>query len=285
MTPQTTRFSSWEDAVHWLRAQPDRQSLVRDGYYDDPLIDAAERYRGSDEWQAIRVWLPAQRGTALDVGAGRGIASYALAREGFRVSALEPDPSALVGARAIESLARDARLPIEVTREFSERLPFPDASFDVVFARAVLHHTRDLAAACREFQRVLKPGGRLIAVREHVISRREDLPAFLAIHPLHALYGGENAFLLAEYQAALDAAGLRTRAVLAPLDSPVNLAPHTPQTFCRELTRRTLSQWPPLAAAVAGILALPPVWAVARRVLRLVDHRPGRLYSFIAEPA
>lgn len=285
MTTPATRFSSWEDAVHWLRAQPDRQSLVRDGYYDDPLIDAAKRYRSSDEWQAIRAWLPAQRGTALDVGAGRGIASYALAREGFRVSALEPDPSALVGARAIESLARDAQLPIEVTQEFSERLPFPDASFDVVFARAVLHHTRDLAAACREFRRVLKPNGRLIAVREHVISRREDLPAFLTVHPLHALYGGENAFLLAEYQAALDAAGLRTRVVLAPLDSAVNLAPHTPQTFCRELTRRTLSRWPTLANAVAGILALPPVWAVSRRVLRLVDHRPGRLYSFIAEPA
>ncbi len=32
---------------------------------------------------------------------------------------------------------------------------------------------------CREFFRVLKPGGRLIAVREHVISSKNDLPVFL----------------------------------------------------------------------------------------------------------
>lgn len=282
MTSPTT-FKTWEEAVLWLRAQPDRQALVQDGYYDDPLPAAAERYRRSGEWQAIRALLPAARGAALDVGAGRGIASYALAREGFRVTALEPDPSSLVGARAIESLAREADLPIEVTQEFSERLPYPDASFDVVFARAVLHHTRDLAAACREFRRVLKPGGRLIAVREHVISRHEDLPAFLAIHPLHALYGGENAFLLHEYRGALQAAGLRIRAQLAPLDSPINLAPYTPATFCRELANRALRPLPALARGIAALLALPPVWAVLRRVLRRVDHRPGRLYSFVAE--
>lgn len=279
----STRFSSWEDAVRWLRTQPDRQDLVRDGYYDDPLASAAERYRRSDEWQAVRTWLPATPGAALDVGAGRGIASYALARDGFDVTALEPDPSALVGAQAIRALAASERLPITVTEEFSEHLPYPDASFDVVFARAVLHHTRDLAAACREFRRVLKPGGRLIAVREHVISRREDLGAFLTIHPLHALYGGENAFLLHEYQGALKAAGLRIRAQLAPLDSPINLAPYTPATFCDELASRVLRRAPALAGVVAAALALPPVWAVLRHVLRWVDHRPGRLYSFVAE--
>ena len=50
-------------------------------------------------------WL--QRGQALDVGAGRGIASYALAREGFTVTVLEPDDSHLVGAGAIRSLAEE----------------------------------------------------------------------------------------------------------------------------------------------------------------------------------
>ena len=144
-------FTSWEAAVCWLRAQPDQQELVKAAYYDDPLIVAAERYRASSEWQAIRQYLAGYSGAALDIGAGRGIASYALAKEGFAVTALEPDPSDLVGAGAIHSLADEAQLNVNVVQEFSERLPFSDASFDVVFARAVLHHTSNLGQACQIF--------------------------------------------------------------------------------------------------------------------------------------
>ena len=47
------KISTWEDAVVWLRNQPDRRQLVLDAFYDDPLIAAAERYFDSDEWQAV----------------------------------------------------------------------------------------------------------------------------------------------------------------------------------------------------------------------------------------
>ena len=40
--------------------------------------------------------IPRKAGRALDLGAGNGILSYALAREGWSVTAVEPDPSALV---------------------------------------------------------------------------------------------------------------------------------------------------------------------------------------------
>ena len=92
---------SWEEAVLWLRNQPDQLPLVRAGFYDDPLIEAARRYRISTEWQTVRRYLPAGQGRALDLGAGRGIASYALACEGWAVTAVEPDSSAIVGAGAI----------------------------------------------------------------------------------------------------------------------------------------------------------------------------------------
>jgi 2-polyprenyl-3-methyl-5-hydroxy-6-metoxy-1,4-benzoquinol methylase len=218
-------FSKWEEAVRWLRSQPDSRDLVLAAYYDDPLIGAAKRYWESLEWQGIRKLLGKTRGQVLDVGAGRGIASYALARDGFIVTALEPDESCLVGAGAIRSLAQESGLPITVVQEFSEKLPFDDCEFDIVFARAVLHHTKDLAAASGEFFRVLKPGGSLIAVREHVISRQKDLPVFLSHHPLHHLYGGESAFLLSEYTNALSHAGFKIESVIWPLESVINYAP------------------------------------------------------------
>ena len=277
------RFHTWEQAVQWLREQSEQQELVLAAYYDDPLPAAADRYWRSEEWQAIRRLLPPTPGRALDVGAGRGIASYALAKEGFAVTALEPDASALVGAQAIRDLAEASGLPIQVTQEFSERLPFADAQFDVVFARAVLHHTSDLAAACREFLRVLKPGGRLLAVREHVISRPEDLPAFLDLHPLHKIYGGENAFLLEQYEVAIRAAGFQLHSVLMPFESAINFSPYTETSLRAELAVRITRRFPVAKGLVASLLGVQLLWAVARRVLGRIDHRPGRLYSFIAQ--
>jgi SAM-dependent methyltransferase len=276
------RFSTWEQAVQWLRDQPDQRELVLAAYYDDPLPVAADRYHRSEEWIAIRPMLPQPRGTALDVGAGRGIASYALAREGFQVTALEPDGSALVGAEAVRSLARESHLPIEVTQEFSERLPFADAQFDVVFARAVLHHTRDLNAACAEFFRVLKPGGRLVAVREHVISHAADLDAFLQIHPLHKLYGGENAFQLAQYVAAIRQAGFQLDQVQGPLESPINYAPQTLRSLQREVAARATRNIPMIRDLATAVLGVPWVWSLVLPVLARIDRRPGRLYSFMA---
>jgi SAM-dependent methyltransferase len=269
---------NWEQAVRWLRQQPDKAQLVADCYYDDPLLSAAQRYWSSEEWQAAREILGKRSGKALDVGAGRGIASYALARDGFAVTALEPNPSTLVGAAAIRDLTTEADVAIQVCEEFSECLPFDSNSFDVVFARAVLHHTSDLRSACAEFLRVLKPGGIMLAVREHVISDKADLPAFFGIHPLHHLYGGESAFLLAEYTTAIRQAGFSNARVISPWHSPINFAPYTLDTMQRAIA----AKFGPLAGSVRGVLKLPGVWPLVRTLLAVTDRRPGRLYSFVA---
>lgn len=276
---------SWEQAVCTLRDDPARQSLVRACYYDDPLLPCAERFRTSVEWQALRELLPAKTGHVLDLGAGRGISSYAFARDGWQVTALEPDPSAIVGAEAIRALARDARLDIRVVSDFGEQLPFADASFDLVNCRQALHHARDLHQLCREIRRVLRPGGRLIATREHVISRQEDLDAFLSAHPLHRLYGGEHAYLLSAYLDALTAAGLVTVRVLGPLSTLINAFPLTASELSARiagpLTRR-LGETP-----TARLLALPVLGRMLRHTLRQrlerLDETPGRLYTFIME--
>ncbi|MBX9795997.1 class I SAM-dependent methyltransferase [Sphingomonas sp.] len=273
---------TWEQAVQLIRDDPAKADLARDAYYDDPLTEAAQRYHASTEWQAIRVIIGKGEGrTALEIGAGRGIASYALAREGFQVTALEPDPSAIAGAAAIRDLATQTGVSIKVVEEYSETLPFEDASFDVVFARAVLHHTRDLAGAIAEMARVLRPGGMLVAVREHVISRDEDLPAFLASHPMHHLYGGENAFRLDQYVGAIRAAGLALDPPLAPLESPINYWPHTAATLRHEIAAR-FRKLPGAPLAVGAALAMPGLGRAMIGLAGRFDHRPGRLYSFVA---
>ena len=167
-----TALRSWEGAVAWLLAQPDQQALVRDCYYDRPARAAAARYAASEEWAAIQALLPAPTGAALDLGAGNGIAAYALASAGWSVTAAEPDPSALVGAGAIRALAREAALPIQVVECPGESLPFADGSFELVLGHAVLHHIPDLDLAMREVLRVLKPGGRFVFAGEP--TRRGD---------------------------------------------------------------------------------------------------------------
>lgn len=262
-------LSSWEDAVIWLREQPDQADLVRACFYDDPLLTAAERYYASSEWKAIRKLIAGKRGTALDLGAGRGISSYALARDGWRVIALEPDSSSVVGAGAIRALAEDAKLDIQVEQNWGEALPFPEVTFDLVHGRQVLHHARDLRQLCLEAARVLKPGGIFIATREHVISRAEDLSVFLTSHPLHKRYGGEHAYLLDEYVEAIKNAGLTLTKALNPSQSDINLFPASKKDLKQNLADRLHCP----AKLIPDYLL---TWIGKR------NQSPGRLYSFVA---
>jgi SAM-dependent methyltransferase len=273
---------TWEQAVASLLNDRDGMALARDCYFDGTALEAGQRYWASEEWQAVRRLLPEVAGAALDVGAGRGIASYAMSRDGWSVCALEPDPSDLVGAGAIRRMVAEAGSSIEVFEAFGERLPFEDGRFDLVMARQSLHHARDLRALLRELYRVLRPGGRLVAMRDHVISRARDLALFHEAHPLHRLYGGEHAYLLREYTSAICGAGFSLQKIIAPLESPINYAPLTRETLAAGVS----NQLPDLfnARRVARrLLRSPAIMTIALTLLRHIDNRPGRLYSFVAD--
>ena len=245
----------------------------------EQCVRAAERYAASEEWQTVLQWVGARRGAALDVGAGRGIATYALAKNGFTVTALEPDPSDLVGAGAIRALMDEAGLPFSLETRVGDPLPFEDESFDVVFARAVLHHVPDLRGAVAQFERILKPGGRFIAVRDHVVDGPEELQAFFKVHALHHLYGGENAFPAAVYADAIRASGLRLDRTYNPLETPVNYGPKSRHDLAGDIAARLPAPLrAPAAAAVRNGVVGPHLLALLGRI----DRRPGRHYSFVA---
>jgi SAM-dependent methyltransferase len=87
---------------------------------------------------------------------GCGIGMYVQAVRRFT-----PDVVGLDIERERVSEGRAAGLP-GLLCAACEQLPFPSASFDVVFSHEVLEHVQDDRAACLEMARVLRPGGRAV---------------------------------------------------------------------------------------------------------------------------
>src|SRR6478609_8885571 len=93
-----------EEAFLHMRADPQYAGIVRDAYVGADLFDAAARFAASAEFaEVVAVLGERGRGKVVDLGAGNGIASAALADAGAQmVYALEPDPSCEIGSGAIE---------------------------------------------------------------------------------------------------------------------------------------------------------------------------------------
>jgi SAM-dependent methyltransferase len=95
----------------------------------------------------------------LEVGCGAGNNLWFAAREGFRVAGIDASKEAVELATArlqADGLEGDIRVGD------ATRLPFPDASVDMVIDRAALSHIPKTAIsnAISEVRRVLKPGGK-----------------------------------------------------------------------------------------------------------------------------
>ncbi len=95
----------------------------------------------------------------LDVGCGDGALVCAAASRGAEATGVDPDPAMLAAAR---TRADKDGITAAFLEGRIERLPFPDAAFDVVVSITVLCFVPDASVAVREMARVLRPGGRLV---------------------------------------------------------------------------------------------------------------------------
>jgi ubiquinone/menaquinone biosynthesis C-methylase UbiE len=103
--------------------------------------------------------------SVLDIGCGTGSLAIAAKRRvgSGRVQGI--DASAAMISRARKKAGK-AGLDVTFTQGVVERLPFPDRLFDAVLSTLLLHHLPRTARvqSAREIQRVVKSGGRVLAV-------------------------------------------------------------------------------------------------------------------------
>ena len=100
----------------------------------------------------------------LDAGCGSGRNLIYLMRQGFDVSAADPNPYAVEEVRELASRLAPGLEADRFRQEPVESMSFPDANFTVVISSAVLHFARDdehFEAMVRGLWRVLAPRGML----------------------------------------------------------------------------------------------------------------------------
>lgn len=105
----------------------------------------------------------------VDIGCGPGTAVRSAAADGVRLTGVDPAEPMLRLARLLTAIRRP---PGEIVwrRAGAEDLGLPDASVNVCWSLASVHHWPYLEGGISEVRRVLKPGGRLIVLERR--SRR-----------------------------------------------------------------------------------------------------------------
>jgi ubiquinone/menaquinone biosynthesis C-methylase UbiE len=140
----------------------------------------------------------------LDLGCGAGHASFAVAPHAQSVTAFD------LSAQMLDVVAQAAQerglTNIDTRQGNVARLPFADASFDMVITRFSAHHWLDVPAALREVQRVLRPQGSFVVI--DIIAPLQPLYD-TTLQAVELLRDGSHVrdYRVCEWQARLDHAG------------------------------------------------------------------------------
>lgn len=105
----------------------------------------------SERWFEV----PSSRLSILDWGCGKGFCSYLLGKQSFRVTGCDVARSADDSAFGQETPIIKAENIDVISLDDEVRLPFEDASFDIVLSMGVLEHVKDDFRSLQEIRRIL----------------------------------------------------------------------------------------------------------------------------------
>lgn len=281
---------TWEETIKMIRTKEEFDFLVEKAYFDEDLTLNVDRFKNSDEFletlKIITEYAPNAK-HILDVGSGNGISAVSFALLGYEVCATEPDISTTIGAGAIELLKEHYRLNnLTIRISFAEDLESNNNLFDVIYVRQAMHHAKNLTNFIKNLSSLLKKGGILITIRDHVILNKEDKEWFLLTHPLHKYYGGENAYTELEYKNAFNNANLKIVKHLRYYDSVINYFPLTKTDLIIETNDYKKHLLKKLKNKI-GVLSKIKViqdFLFYYKLKNYFDETkvPGRMHSFIA---
>jgi SAM-dependent methyltransferase len=130
----------------------------------------------------------------LDVGCGAGTDLVRFARAGAIVSGVDLSAAAIgLARRNVEQQGLEA----DLREADAAHLPYPDNTFDLVFAHGIVQYAPDPAGVIEECRRVLKPGGEAIVQVYNRISWLNALSKLMKVPLEH-----EDAPVLEKYSAA-----------------------------------------------------------------------------------
>ncbi len=152
--------------------------------YDQVRYKRVSSVKYHEDTMAQLVELAAPRGVLLDDGCGTGAFLEFVRRRGTPVERyVGIDVSRGMLAHAKRRLDASGNSHVLVQADAC-RLPFASDTFDVVYARALLHHLPEPLLGVREIARVLKPGGVAVVLdpNKTIVS---TLPRYLARRTEH----------------------------------------------------------------------------------------------------
>jgi SAM-dependent methyltransferase len=130
------------------------------------FYELVEAHRYTSEWHIpIAADFAGARGLkVLEIGCGLGTDGAQFAEAGADYTGVDlTDAAVELARRRFELFGLSGKFQ---TAD-AENLDFADESFDLVYSHGVLHHTPETGKAVKEINRVLRPGGRAMAMLYH----------------------------------------------------------------------------------------------------------------------
>ncbi len=185
VTVQCAQAGSQEDEYHAQREQRDHFEWYAENETQDYIAYAQSPFWKAEDTLVFDRWrreLPG-KGWLLDVGSANGRATFPMAMPGAMVVGLDVS-EALLRQAIRQSYANGTHARVSFLLADGDQIPFQDDSFDCVMTYGVLHHLPNPEKSCKEFQRILAPGGVYLGSENNDSLLRPVFDLLMKLRPL-----------------------------------------------------------------------------------------------------